>query len=75
MKQVHCGYCNIPIPSSLRTTDIQPKIISVSEVKPNNFTRTPTEAEYEIDGYEMESLGLGSEEAGRGMIVYLHKAP
>ena len=56
---------------SPRATDIQPRIIAVSEVKPKNFTRTRTEADYQIDGYELESLGLGSEEARRGMIVYL----
>ena len=52
----------------------QPKIIGVFEVKPKNFRRTLTTQEYIIPDYNLELHGLGAEDSGRGLAVYIHKS-
>ena len=52
----------------------QPKIIGVIEVKPKNFRRTLTTQEYSIPDYNLELHGLGAEDSGRGLAVYIHKS-
>ena len=46
-------------------------VIAVSEVKPKNFRFDRTLSEYNLDGYEMLTLNLCKNDAGRGMILYI----
>ena len=48
----------------------KPHLIMISEVKPKNFTRTLTKKEYEIDGYQLESVNLTTKH-GRGLFSYI----
>ena len=52
----------------------KPDIIAVSEVKPKNFNRLRSEAEFKIDHYDMEFANLNDKEVGRGLLVYTHEA-
>ena len=47
-----------------------PHLIMISEVKPKNFTRILTKKEYEIDGYQLESVNLTTD-YGRGLFSYI----
>ena len=52
----------------------QLKIIGVVEVKPKNFRTTLTTQKYSIPNYNLELHGLGAEDSGRGVVVYIHKS-
>ena len=52
----------------------KPDIISITEVKPKNMSRTITNIEYQLPGYNLESDGLIGENANRGNIVYIHQS-
>ena len=52
----------------------KPDIISISEVKPKNISRTITNLEYQLPGYNLESDGLIGDNASRGNIVYIHQS-
>ena len=52
----------------------KPDIISITEVKPKNISRTITNLEYQLPGYNLESDGLIGVNASRGNIVYIHQS-
>ena len=49
----------------------KPDIIAVSEVKPKNYEKMRTLAEYKIKGYLPEPLNIDNKVVGRGMLVYI----
>ncbi len=57
---------------TLQTLNPQPKIIAVTEVKAKHSRHPVTRAELQLDGYDMFTHGLDSQE-GRGMVVYTHR--
>ena len=52
----------------------KPDIIAVSEVKPKNYEKMRTLAEYKIKGYLPEPLNIDNKVVGRGMLVYINEA-
>ena len=52
----------------------KPDIIAISEVKPKNYRRLPTLAEYQIKGFDIESEYLDDKNVGRGLIIYVHES-
>ena len=52
----------------------KPDIIAISEVKPKNFERVRTQAEYKLENYDMELLNVFSKEVGRGLILHVHES-
>ena len=52
----------------------QPDIIAISEVKPKNYEKVRTLAEYKIKGYTPEPINIDTKETGRGMIIYINEA-
>ena len=52
----------------------KPDVISITEVKPKNISRTITNLEYQLPGYNLESDGLIGKNASRGTIVYIHQS-
>ena len=51
-----------------------PDIIAVSEIKPKNFERVRTAAEYKIDNYDMEFENVFIKDSSRGLMVYIHES-
>ena len=51
--------------------EVKPDIISLQEVKPKNFRFERYASEYNLDGYEMDTVNLKKDTPGRGLIVYI----
>ena len=52
----------------------RPDIVALSEVKPKNYDRIRTLAEYKIEGYNMEEINTCVKDSTRGMIVHIHNS-
>ena len=50
----------------------RPDIVASSEIKPKNYDRIRTLAEYKIEGYNMEEINTWFKDSTRGMIVHIH---
>ena len=56
-----------------RLHEKSPYVMMIQEVKPKNFSRIRTKAEYEIQDYDLEWINMGEKDPGRGMITYIKK--
>ena len=54
--------------------DRAPDIITITELKPKNYTRQLTENQYEIDGYKFEQENLKDKGSTRGVAMYIKKS-